>query len=430
VKKYSDIVKMLMPTKKIWRGLKNATYLSFGNLLGLFINFFGFIYIARSLGPSDYGIYSTLGAFVGLFSILTFTGFTKVVLREGSKDLHQMGNFIEKIMGIKILFTFIAINVCIISSLFMPYSTQEKIYIIVISATLIYHSFYGFFGSVFQAAEKMQYNSLLKVLDRTLFVSISIFILYLGYGLPGLLGVLLFSHSLILIFEYILTKRFVRFKLVNKIKWNKLLLKPALIFSVLGFTTLLTTQIDLVMISWLGSSRDVGIYAVAFQITQVAVVLRGIVSTAFFPIFVKSFHNKLVNFKLLLKYSFLLSSIILLPAVMVSLSAEHFLTLVFGLEYVESSVILSVLIFYVAFIFFTLPFTNILQATHNEHILFKISWIGPIINITMNYLLFNEFGLIGIAYATFVVAIINLPIIVFLTWKAMRKHNQIILNKI
>lgn len=109
MKKYSDFVKSLMPTKKIWRGLKNATYLSFGNLLGLFINFFGFIYIARSLGPSDYGMYSTIGAFVGLFSIITFTGFTKVVLREGSKDLHQMGNFIEKIMGIKILFTYYAI---------------------------------------------------------------------------------------------------------------------------------------------------------------------------------------------------------------------------------------------------------------------------------------------------------------------------------
>jgi len=349
---------MLMPTKKIWRGLKNATYMSFGNLLGLLINFFGFIYIARSLGPSDYGIYSTIGAFVGLFNIITITGFTKVVLREGSKDLHQMSSFFEKIMGMKVLFTFIAINVCIISSLFLPYSAQEKIYIIVISAILIYHSFYGFFESVFQAAEKMHYNALLKVLNRILFASLAIFVLYLGYGLPELFGVLLFSHFSILIIEYILTKRFVKFKLFNKIKWNKNLLKTALIFSVLGFTTLLTTKIDLVMISWLGSARDVGIYAVAFQITQVAVGFRGILSTAFFPIFVKSFHNKLVNLKLLLKYSFLLSIIILLPAAVVSLFSEQFFTLVFGLEYVESGVILSVLIFYIAFAFFTLPFTK------------------------------------------------------------------------
>jgi O-antigen/teichoic acid export membrane protein len=312
----------------------------------------------------------------------------------------------------------------------MPYSAQEQIYIILISAVLIYNSFYGFFGSVFQAAQKMQYNSILGVLDKTLFVSISIFILYLGYGLPELFGVLLFSHFSILIIEYVLIKRFVRFKLVNKIKWNKNLLKSALIFSILGFTTLLTSRIDLVMISWLGSSRDVGIYAVAFQITRVAVGFRGIVSTAFFPIFVKTFHNKLVNFKLLLNYSFLLSIIILLPAAVVSLFSEQFFTLVFGLEYVESSVIFSVLIFHIAFAFFTLPFTNILQATHNEHIIFKISWIGPLINITMNYLLFNEFGLIGIAYATFVTGFVSVPITVLVTWKTIRKHNKIILNKI
>ena len=48
------------------------------------------------------------------------------------------------------------------------------------------------------------------------------------------------------------------------------------------------------MISWLGTSIDVGIYSVAFQITQLGIIVRNILATAYFPIFVKMFHKKIV----------------------------------------------------------------------------------------------------------------------------------------
>ena len=71
MKFFSKILE-LFPTKKLFRGLKNASYLTVGYILSMIINFIGFIYIARLLGPSNYGIYATVGAFVGLFNIITF----------------------------------------------------------------------------------------------------------------------------------------------------------------------------------------------------------------------------------------------------------------------------------------------------------------------------------------------------------------------
>ena len=97
MQRYLEFVRKLMPTKKILRGLKNASYLTIGHFLTIVINFFGFIYIARLLGPNDYGIYVTVGAFVGLFDLLIFRGLNKVILREGAKNLDQMGNYFEKI---------------------------------------------------------------------------------------------------------------------------------------------------------------------------------------------------------------------------------------------------------------------------------------------------------------------------------------------
>ena len=103
----------------IFRGLKNASYLATGHFLSMLISFIGFVYIARLLGPSDYGIYATVGAFVGMFDVITVYGINKVVLREGSKKISQMHDYLERTTGIKNFFTFIAIAVCIFSSIFM-----------------------------------------------------------------------------------------------------------------------------------------------------------------------------------------------------------------------------------------------------------------------------------------------------------------------
>lgn len=426
MKKLINSVKMLMPSQQIQRGLKNTSYLTIGYFLSMVINLFGFVYIARFLGPNIYGIYLTVGAFVGLFVILTFNGIHKVILREGAKDLNQMGDYFEKIIGIKILFTFIAINVCIILSLAMPYTLLEKFYIIVFSSTLIYRSLHDFFGTVYQAAEKMQYNAVLTVINRILFVSLAIAFLYMGFGLISLFIISIFSQFFTLLLNIRLTKRFVSFKFFNKIKWDTSILIPGLIFTILSFSVFLSSRIDLVMISLLGSTKDVGIYGAAHHIIETGFIFRNIFATAFFPIFIKSFYKKSVRWKKLFKYAIMLGLSMLLLAVIGSYFSEQVITLLFGVKYSQSGVLLSVLIFSLAIAFFTIPFTNTLQATHNEIINLKICWIAPSLNIVLNYLFFKIFGLIGIVYSTLVVGVITLPIWIFITWKVLKKQNKII----
>jgi len=427
MEKNSKIIERLMPTKTIFRGLINVSYLSIGHFVSMAINLIGFIFIARLLGPNDYGIYITVGAFVGMFDIITFYGINKVVLREGAKDLSKMSDYLERTTGVKNLFTFIAICICILSSFFTPYSTQIKIYIILFSFTLIYKSFNGFLATVYKAAEKMQYNAILTIINRSMFVFISIAFLYMGFGVLALFIVALFSEFFNLTINYKLTKKFLIFKFWNRITWDKYILKSALIFSILSFSFMLAGKIDLVMISILGSSKDVGIYGVAFQITAVGLVTRELISTAFFPIFVKFYHKKsvTVRWKSLLKYSIMMGLGLLVIATIISFYSEQIISLLLGEEYFESGTILSVLIFVVAIAYFTIPFTNTLQATHNEIQLLKICWIAPSINIGLNYLFFKVFGLIGIAYSTLIVGCVALILYILMTWRTLKKQNKL-----
>ena len=277
---------------KLLIGIKNASYLAGGNFITQVITLVGFIYIARMLGPDDYGIYVTVGAFVGIFDILLLSGLSKTVVREGSKDLFSMHVSLEKTIGVRNLLILVAIVVCIISSFFTPYEFQTRLYIIIFSSRFVYDGLREFLETIYQTTEKMQYISIFGIVDRILFVSLSIIFLYLGFGLLALFLIALFSSLSTLLINYKVSKKFVKFNFFSKIQIDKNLLKPALVFSLLGFFGFLISRIDLLMISFLGTAKDVGIYGVANKIAHQGIMLRNFTATAFFPIFVNGFTIK------------------------------------------------------------------------------------------------------------------------------------------
>jgi len=179
------------------------------------------------------------------------------------------------------------------------------------------------------------------------------------------------------------------------------------------------------MISLLGSSKDVGLYGVAFQMMAVGLTMRGLLSTAFFPIFVKTYSKNAVKWNNLLKYAITMGLCLLAIVAIFSLFSEQLISLILGEKYLESGTLLSILAFYVAIAFFSFPFANTLQATHNEIHILKICWIAPFLNIGLNYLFFKTFGLIGIAYSTLVVGCVSLTIYIIITWKALKVQNKL-----
>jgi len=416
----------LLSTSQIKRGLKNVSYLTIGKIFSQILGFAGFIYITRLLGPSLYGVYATVTAFVGLFSIITFSGLNKVVLREGARNRDEMKIFYKKTIMVKYIFTTLAILICIISAFIVSYPLRINLYIILVSISLFYSSFRGYISSVFYAVEKMKYISLLQILERIIFVSLSITVLYYGFGLTALFLVLLFSHFLQLFGLYKLSKKFVDFPLLGKFNIDKRLMKPALIFTIFGAAGLLKNRIDLVMLSWLGTSYEVGVYGVAYKLINSGLMIRGVIATAFFPIFVKIFQNReQIKWYSLLKYAGLLGIIAFAGASILSMYSQNIIVLIFGSEYIESGQIFGVLVFWLAIALFTIPFTETMQATYNEMSLLKIVWIGPVLNIGLNYVFYNYFGPIGIAYSTLLTRLIYIPIYICVTYLNLKRDNII-----
>lgn len=405
------------------RGFKNASFIGGGNIISQLMGLVGLIFIARLFGPEDYGIYTTVMTFVTFFHLFLFGGLHKVLVREGSKKIEAFYKILESTSGFRLATILLSLILCIGATLFTNYSDTLKLFIIIYSTEVIHTGIDSFISSIYQATEEMQYMAYFTVSTRFLVTGFSIAFLYLGGGILTILIVNLICKFAVLIIKFLHTRKLIKFNFNFNLNLKSLyspLLKATLIFSLLSFINTLAIKLDILMISFLSTSTDVGIYAIAYQISKEGLMLRNVMATAFFPIAVKFLTQNEVKMRTLLSYSFLMFFIVLAGCVLLFFFAQDIVILVFGTQYAQSGYILKFLIFYLAFSFFTLPLTTYLQSSHNEHILLIVYVVTALTNIPLNIILFYQFGLIGIAYSTLIVFLAQAILVAFLTNKKMR----------
>ena len=147
----------------------------------------------------------------------------------------------------------------------------------------------------------------------------------------------LFTHLITLIFNIYYLRPIVKFNIFLNFNIKREVILSAFTFTLIGFLNRLTTNVDLIMISLLGESQDVGIYGAPYKIAQQGVVFRNYVAIAFFPIIVKKIKSSNIDtnnyINLLLRIS-VLSLILCLIGISLS---KHLIQFLYGEEF-ESSV--------------------------------------------------------------------------------------------
>ena len=244
------------------------------------------------------------------------------------------------------------------------------------------------------------------------------------WGLILLLN--LIARFSVLFANYRASQKFVRFRLNLNLNWNLDIVKPALIFSLIAFINTLAIKIDILMISFLSTPQDVGIYALAHKIANEGNMLRNIIGMAFFPIGIKYFATKNQNAGRLLGYICMLFVATSAICTVLSFPVPEVVVFLFGHKYSQSGEILRYLMFYLVFSFATIPSTVSLQATKNEKLALIASGAMVMLNIPLNIIFFRSFGLIGIAYSTLVVQISGFALLSTVTYFALVRQGYVI----
>tara|TARA_B100000767_G_scaffold224468_1_gene213556 strand:+ start:3648 stop:5189 length:1542 start_codon:yes stop_codon:yes gene_type:complete len=192
-------------------------------------------------------------------------------------------------------------------------------------------------------------------------------------------------------------------KLINSIKFSKKYynISKKLAFSsfALTFGWLIYYELDLILIGNLFGVKEIGIYAVAFTFLN---FLRSLWNSVFLPFAQRFNHfvaeNSFIKIKELLNnlidYTFPLSILI---TVTLFLSIEKLIIFWVGVDYIESILILQILVIGVFFTFINLPASHYFSALTKYNYIYALAVMFPTVFLVSIFITYSDFGLNSIA---------------------------------
>ena len=179
------------------------------------------------------------------------------------------------------------------------------------------------------------------------------------------------------------------------------LAKPAF-YSALGtLFSLMSLKVDQIMLHSLVGSKEVGIYSVAAQISEVWIFIPTALVASIFPglIILKQsdpikFNN---DFKDIISCLFVMALIVV---AMIFMFGKTIILFFYGDEYLDSILILKIHAFGSIFLFMRLAFSRWIMIENALVFSLITHFLGAIINIFLNYLVIPKYGGIGAAVVT------------------------------
>ncbi|MDI9395005.1 MAG: flippase [Euryarchaeota archaeon] len=379
---------------------RNSGFLFLNGIATNILSFFAMLYIARYLGPKDYGIFSFAFAFIYFFSFIPDMGVHQILVREAAKEPEKAGKLIGNGTIIKFFLSFIALLLALIciNVIDFPPSTKNALYIaslgLLISGT-------GAFGIIYEAKLRMEYSLLFNLVSRVcllifVFLAIANHSTLNTFVLASVLAT--FIHNLLMV---LFSKKLVKVSFKIDFILIKQLLKEAIPIAIASVFTIVYFRIDVLMLSFLRGDAEVGFYSAAYRLTDALVFLPSAFTTSIFPLMSKHFKDSFNSFSFAYARTFkYLFTAGLLIAVLVTFASEKIILIFYGPEYQESVIALQILIWATAITFISVLISSTCVSSGNQQIISKTAILAAFLNVILNFILIPSSGYAGAAVAT------------------------------
>jgi O-antigen/teichoic acid export membrane protein len=384
------------------RVFKNSVWLLTANVAVRLISAFVIVLLARKLGTAGFGQYSFALSFVGFFALFTNFGFNSLMIRDIAKDKSLTNKYINNILSIKILFSITALLALVISSFFIGKSTIIITAIYIFGIDLVISSFSESMRCLFHAYEIMEFDSILKIIEKLLWAGLILVVIFNNLTLFNVAIATLCSASIGLIITYfVVRKKISKIKLESDFVFWKKVIILAWPFALTSLFAAINFRIDQVMLSFMTTDTLVGTYSAAYKIIDILVIIPNILLTALYPVFSKYYHDNKKMLKKIFNISLRYVIALAIPVVTgVFLLSNKIIDLIYGTEYLASAQVLKILIFISLFTFVNTPFFVLLNAIGKQKITMMNTGFTALANVIMNILLIPRFSIIGAAIAT------------------------------
>lgn len=396
--------------KKLWEKLRhyffNASWMMGERLLNIGVGFLAAILLARYLGPEQFGLLSYAISMTAIFASAGHMGLAGLVVREVVKrpgEVHETLGTTLMLKGTGMTLGFLLIAAYAL--LFETVGSTEFWLLLIVALAIPFQSF-DVIEYWFQSQVEAKYAAIAK--SAGIVVSA---LLKLGFVIAGAsLLPFAFAHAaqfivgaLVLVGLYRLRAR------VSLLQWKatfaraRELLGQAWVIYLGSIFAVVYMKIDQVMLKWLVGPEEVGVYAVAAQLSEAWYFVPIAIVASFFPKLIQLHEadNAQFNRRLQQLFDFLFLLAIAI-ALLMNLIAEPLVDLVFGAQYHASASILVIHIWAGAFIFMRALFSRWILIENALMFSLVTQGLGALANVGLNLLLIPAYGGEGAALATLI----------------------------
>jgi PST family polysaccharide transporter len=363
------------------------------------------VWIARHLGPEQFGLLSFGLALVALFGVLARIGLNNIVVR----DLVNKGDRAPSLLGTTFVLQFLGALVAMLltiatAAIVRADDQLARTVILILAVALLFkpsETVKYWFESHVQSKYVVWAENLVLISFATIKVALILLDApLLAYAWTLFTEACVTGISLLLLYSI---------KVGNPLSWRfslaegKSLLLESWPLALASVAIMIYMRIDQVMLGQIIGDQGVGIYSAAVRITEAVNLIPAAIIASVFPAIIAARKKAADAYRAHLQALYDLMVVLSLTiAVPVTLFSEGIVRVLFGTEYDASATVLAVHVW--ALLFTSLHAASgrwfILEGLHL--LLFVRAILGALINIFLNLLLIPQWGPVGAALATLV----------------------------
>jgi len=381
----------------------NATWQLGDNILRMAVGLVVGIWLARYLGPEQFGLLSYALAFVALFAAAASLGLDDIVVR----DIVHTPADKDNILGTAFLLKLVAGSLSFLAAtgtifLLRPADGLTRWLVAIIAAGAVFQAF-SVIEFWFHSQVRVKYVVFAKNGAFLLCSFVKICLILAAAPLIAFAWVALFEvvvGAAGLIFVYTIRAGRLR-QWRGSLKKAAGLLKDSWPLMLSGMVIMVYLRIDQIMLGEMVGNEEVGIYSVAVRLSEVWYFIPTAIYWSVFPSIVeaKAADEELFYQRLQKLYNLMALSAYAV-AVPVTFLAQWLVPALFGEAYARGGLMLAVLIWSNVFASLEIARSSFLTAMNWTRIYLLTVSLGCLLNIVLNYFLIPFYGGMGAVVAS------------------------------
>jgi O-antigen/teichoic acid export membrane protein len=385
------------------RYASNTFWMMGEKILRMFVGLFVGIWVARYLGPVQFGLFSYAQSFVFLFTAIATLGLDGIVVRELVKDENRRDELLGTAFGLKLIGALLILPALWLGVQLTSNDAYTNLLILIIGSATIFQSF-NVIDFYYQSMVQSKYVAWANSFSLGLSSILKIALLLNEAPLTAFAIMVAFDALVLavgLVFFYKHSSRQKLFAWSFRTATAKKMLKDSWPLILSGLVVSIYMKIDQVMIKEMLGVEAVGQYAAAVRLSEAWYFIPMVIASSLFPAIVNAKKtSRNLYFQRLQRLYTLLVWIALSVAIPMVFISEWLVTLLYGLEYKQASDVLIVHIW--ASVFVSLGVAGAFYTVENLTRIYLIkTFVGVVINVVMNFYLIG-YGIVFAAISTLV----------------------------